>query len=245
MAYQFVGPNLGAAVVASTGTFSGAVSAASLSATGAVTGATGVFSTSSTSPMFISTAADQARAFGHATYTGSWMGFANNLLGLYVGSAIQYAFSTNTKTDYTGSTTFNLTQASGVGAMGFEGYVATTITCSGASSTYVLNIPAGSVLRQISYRVVTAITGVGITGFDFGDTGSVPCDGTAASATCFGANKSVALGTTGTLTDCLVNIPRAYRGAITFTATPKTAATFTGGVIRLVIRYETLTAPTA
>lgn len=213
---------------------------------GTVTGANLVATSTATSPAFISNAADGTRGFGHATYPTLFIGFASNLLGLYATGGIQLGISTNLLTSYAGGISYNLTQANGTGAAGFDGYQAQVATLSGASTTLTLNAPTtGCVLREVSYRVTTTVTGSGITGWNLGDTGSVRCDGAAVSATSFGSAKALTAGTTGTLADCTVNLPIAYKGSVTFTFTPVGAATFTGGAVRLVYRYETLSAPTA
>lgn len=122
----------------------------------------------------------------------------------------------------------------------------TTSTISGTSYTYVIpNTTSGAVLRSLSVRVITAMAGTGLTGFNIGDTGSTPIGGLATSPTAFGSNIAPAVGSTTTIGSYTIQIPRAYAGNITITITPQGAATFTNGALRLSWVIDTIAAPTS
>jgi len=107
----------------------------------------------------------------------------------------------------------------------------TVLTSAGSSVTAAALIPAGSFVIGITTRVITTVTGP--TGYDVGDGVDVDF---------WGSSIAVALGTTSDITDytssSLRNFPTANDVVIT-----SDGVDFTGGEIRIIVHYRTLTAP--
>lgn len=111
--------------------------------------------------------------------------------------------------------------------------VAASTTLAGATTTSVL-IPAGSLVIGVTARVTTLITGA--TTWSLGD-------GT--TATRWAATKALAAGTTSTQADYgATGVPAFFQAATNVVVTAN-GSNFTGGVLRVVVFYQDVTAPTA
>lgn len=113
--------------------------------------------------------------------------------------------------------------------------VEANITCSGATSTASNIIPAGATLLGFGSRVTTLITSGAGTSFTLGD-------GTTADL--YGSGFAFTAGTTTGSADYKTPLTPLAPASRTVTATC-TGGTFTGGVIRCVVFYTTVTGPTS
>ena len=107
-------------------------------------------------------------------------------------------------------------------------------TLSGAS-TNLVQIPAGAMVDMVTARVTTTITSGTATSWSIGD---------GAALTDWGTGLAFASGTTVDGTNYVTFAsPKMFPTATQVVATPN-AGTFTGGVVRVVVFYHTVTAPT-
>lgn len=120
------------------------------------------------------------------------------------------------------------------GAGGIITQKETTLTLSGASTTWTAAIPGGSMLLGVQGRVQTAITGA--SGIQVGVTGD---------ATRFRNGDGTAVGTTfGPNGQAVATNPLWYLANTDIIITARTA-NFTGGTLRVVLTYISFNAPTA
>ena len=154
---------------------------------------------------------------------------ANNVLQILVGSnSAQFNSNANTVTGSNGFSNFGASYLFCQGA-------SASVTCSGATSDASNIIPAGSIVWAVTTRVSTAITGA--TSYSVGD-------GT--TATLWGSTLAIAQGTTSNMTN--------YSGSTSvpyFTTSAKSVrltangSNFTGGVVRVIVYYSVVNAPTS
>ncbi len=111
----------------------------------------------------------------------------------------------------------------------------TTLTLSGASTSWTAAIPSGALVLGVQSYVSTAITGA--TGYNLGVSGDI--------SRYANTNTITVGGTVGPVNQAATEIsPRYYMGTTDLVMTAKTS-NFTGGVVRLILTYATFPAPTA
>jgi hypothetical protein len=105
------------------------------------------------------------------------------------------------------------------------------LTLSGASVNSANQIPIGAIVLGVSTRVVTAVTGAGVTGFNVGEAGI---------ATEFGSNLGLAAGST----NAGIIGPKPYYAA-TNVLVAAIGGNFSGGQLRLSIIFVKVAPPTS
>ena len=120
------------------------------------------------------------------------------------------------------------------------GGVVEDVTLSGATSDLSVQVPQGARIEAVTARVMEAVTGGGVTGFNVGDAGDG--GGLAANATRYASALGISAGTTGGGFAGAVTV--AYGGAVTIRLAA-IGGTFSGGRVRVRASWTPLTLPEA
>lgn len=118
------------------------------------------------------------------------------------------------------------------------GGVVEDVTLSGATTDLSTLVPQHARIEAVTVRVMEAITGSGVTGFDVGDTGDGA--GLSASATRYASNVGLSAGSIGGGFVTAVTV--AYGGTVTLRLAA-IGGTFSGGRVRVRAAWTPRTIP--